>query len=390
VISPHGAVRNAGGFVADRVVDGGYFENNGALTAADLAEELARRGLKPVIIQITNEPQARQSVCAYERGALPAPVPDSRTAFAVFTSPVGALLRTTTARGTLASTDLCRFADASPLTLFAPFAVSPQKGLLGEKQVSMSWWLSRNVRNYLDHQIDQSAPDVKVSSELDNGALFKQIYELIGRDPSVAATRPEAAGRVSNSTKFEDIADEYVQTFDAAVFDQDRVTQIDWYVDRIIANRSRYEAVETATGVPWYFVALLHAEEAGLSFNRHLHNGDPLTARTVQVPKGRPTTGSPPFTWEESGIDAMNYDRLAHQSDWSLARMLYRLEVYNGFSYRRRFGFKTPYLWSGSNQYVSGKYVADGVFDPLAKSRLVGAAVLLKALVNRGAVSLSR
>jgi len=40
------------------------------------------------------------------------------------------------------------------------------------------------------------------------------------------------------------------------------------------------------------------------SFKLHLHNGDPLTARTVNVPKGRPKTGQPPFAW---GISAKDF-----------------------------------------------------------------------------------
>jgi peptidoglycan hydrolase-like protein with peptidoglycan-binding domain len=40
----------------------------------------------------------------------------------------------------------------------------------------------------------------------------------------------------------------------------------------------------------------------------------------------------------------------------------------------------SPYLWSFSNHYTRGKYVADGRFSPTAVSQQVGAAVLLKQL----------
>ena len=76
----------------------------------------------------------------------------------------------------------------------------------------------------------------------------------------------------------------------------------------------------------------------------------------------------------------------AGQSDWSLPRMLHRLEAYNGFGYRRS-GRSSPYLWSFSNLFTSGKFVADGRFDPKAKSQQCGAAVMLKLLDLAGELS---
>ena len=47
-------------------------------------------------------------------------------------------------------------------------------------------------------------------------------------------------------------------------------------------------------------------------------------------------------------------------------------------------GRPTPYLWSFSKLYEKGKYVADGRFDPEAVSKQCGAAVMIRALVDRG------
>jgi lysozyme family protein len=68
-------------------------------------------------------------------------------------------------------------------------------------------------------------------------------------------------------------------------------------------------------------------------------------------------------------------------TDWSVPHMLFLLERYNGFGYRSR-GVPTPYLWSLSNLYEKGKFVADGVFDPAAVSKQCGAAVMLKAVLG--------
>ena len=65
----------------------------------------------------------------------------------------------------------------------------------------------------------------------------------------------------------------------------------------------------------------------------HLHNGDPLQARTVHVPSGRPVVGSPPFTWRQSALDALTLKGFHEVGDWSVPHMLYLLEKYNGTAY---------------------------------------------------------
>jgi len=135
--------------------------------------------------------------------------------------------------------------------------------------------------------------------------------------------------------------------------------------------------------VPWFVVGVIHAMECGLSFAGHLHNGDPLTARTRQVPKGRPAAGEPPFGWEESALDALTMPPhgLHRIAAWPIERIAYELEKYNGFGYRRFHpGVKSPYLWSYSNHYTAGKYVADGQWSSSAVSSQCGAMVLLERL----------
>src|ERR1035437_2255864 len=86
----------------------------------------------------------------------------------------------------------------------------------------------------------------------------------------------------------------------------------------------------------------------------------------------------PPFAWEQSAADALTIQGFANLTDWSLPVILYRLEAYNGFGYRKLTPpINTPNLWSFSNQYTSGTYVADKVFDPNAVSTQCGAAVIL-------------
>lgn len=161
-----------------------------------------------------------------------------------------------------------------------------------------------------------------------------------------------------------------------------RRAEVERTASRILALKKRYQAIEKATGVPWWFVAIVHKMEANLDFTKHLHNGDSLQKRTWQVPKGRPVKGSPPFTWDESAIDALQYDGLAGQKEWTLERVAYAFEKFNGFGYRK-YGIPSPYLWSFTNRYARGKFVADGRYDPNAVSQQSGAMALLLELQRR-------
>jgi lysozyme family protein len=96
----------------------------------------------------------------------------------------------------------------------------------------------------------------------------------------------------------------------AAIVEPRRAREASLICDRILARQNRYQSVQRATWVPWHVIAGLHNMEASGSFNCHLHEGSPLTARTRYVPKGRPLAGKPPFTWEESAVDALLYDRM--------------------------------------------------------------------------------
>ncbi len=171
---------------------------------------------------------------------------------------------------------------------------------------------------------------------------------------------------------------------------RERAAEVNRTVSAINANRPRYETAAREAKVPWHFVALVHCMEAGLKFDRHLHNGDPLTARTVRIPAGRPLTGEPPFPWEASAADALRLRKLDKWADWSLAGTLFQLEGYNGWGYRlRKPSTVSPYLWSYSGHYSKGKFTGDGKFDAEAISLQCGAAVLLRELVRRGAVTLA-
>jgi lysozyme family protein len=178
---------------------------------------------------------------------------------------------------------------------------------------------------------------------------------------------------------FEALRDDYATDWKRMIIRDNRRAAVDAIARKLIGSRPRYQAVEKATGVPWFVIAVLHERESDADFTTHLHNGDPLLRRTYHVPAGRPPPPArPPFTWEESATDALTYDGLAAVKEWPVERIAYQCEAYNGWGYHR--GMPSPYLWSFSNIYRSGKYVGDGVFSASAVDKQCGVMPMLYAM----------
>ena len=185
--------------------------------------------------------------------------------------------------------------------------------------------------------------------------------------------------------RFEDLKAEYASLWSRMVIRPDRTDDIDVIARKLVNFKPRYQTVSSSTRVPWFIIAVLHQRESSANFNTHLHNGDPLSAQTRHVPVGRPPAGNPPFTWEESAIDALTMPAHAlHQvPSWTIEPTCYEIEKYNGFGYRNNHpSVKSPYLWSFSNIYECGKYVADGVFDPDAIDKQCGTMPLLRRMME--------
>jgi lysozyme family protein len=198
----------------------------------------------------------------------------------------------------------------------------------------------------------------------------------VGRT-SYIESRPGAIDRESVSSESESL-------FKDMVIDRNRLAQINQVVDRIVAAKDRYEAVQTRTGVPWFVVGIIHYLEANGDFSKHL-NGDPLSARTINVPAGRPDNGEPPFAWQDSAIDILKLEFSQTTNFSTIGNILYQFENSNGFGYRRR-NVRSPFIWSCTNQYTSGKYVTPHVFDPNVVQKECGAAAILKVMLDRNFV----
>jgi len=142
---------------------------------------------------------------------------------------------------------------------------------------------------------------------------------------------------------------------------------------RLVNAKSRYESVRTASGVPWPVIAVIHERESSQSWLASLAQGDAWCRPSIHKPL-RPAFSS----WESAAEDALEVcpPHAAKWEDWSIGGALTLLEQYNGLGYARM-GRPSPYLWSATDQYLSGKYTSDGHYDPHAIDHQAGCAALL-------------
>lgn len=185
-------------------------------------------------------------------------------------------------------------------------------------------------------------------------------------------------------TTYSDVKAGYLKLWNSATIRPEHAAAVKSAAESMLPHKDRYAAA--AKTVPWWFSAIIHHREGGGNFNTHLHNGDPLTARTIHVPAGRPLTGEPPFTWEESAHDALQMQGFTEETDWSFPKACWNFERMNGFGYVAK-KVNSPYVWSFTTNYSAGKFVADHVFDANAVDQQIGAAAILKYLIQMGEVT---
>lgn len=144
------------------------------------------------------------------------------------------------------------------------------------------------------------------------------------------------------------------------------------------AAKARYQGVTTKLKeigqqpVPWWFIAVVSEREYGgpPHWDKQLGQGDPLSQVSHNEPRGRGpflahatdvTPGND--AWTRGCLDALVdcAPYAAKWTDWSIGGFLTLWEEYNGLGYAAR-GVPSAYVWSGTDQYASGKYVADRVY----------------------------
>jgi len=187
---------------------------------------------------------------------------------------------------------------------------------------------------------------------------------------------------------YEMLKDDYTKLYDTVTFPNNNYNaEVKLLVDKqtVPKNYDIYRQVEIKFGTPWWFVCALHIMECSGNFNTHIHNGDPLSRPTVNVPPNRPSSSwrSPPGTWLESCYDAIRYEKIDLVDNWTLERALFWFEKYNGFRTRLEHNRPTPYLWSYTNHYTKGKFIADGVWSENTVSKQPGVVIILHEIQKK-------
>lgn len=173
------------------------------------------------------------------------------------------------------------------------------------------------------------------------------------------------------------LAEQNLSRWNSCVVNSNKLTQFKSVAARLTSAKSRYQTVSDKTGVPWWFIAVVHEREASQNWNSNIAQGDPWNRRSTHVPRGR----GPFKSWEEAAVDALTNcaPYAARNTDWSIGGALAMLEKYNGLGYYNK-GRPSPYLWAGTNQYTKGKYTSDGVYNPNAVDQQLGCAGILKQM----------
>lgn len=154
--------------------------------------------------------------------------------------------------------------------------------------------------------------------------------------------------------------------------------------------KSRYQAIEAATGVPWFVVAVIHEREAGGRWDRQLGQGDPLGPHaSTHVPRGRGPFLTHPGdvpgndAFHRGAIDALTNcaPYAARWKDWTAGGALTLLETYNGTGYEDYHHECSPYDWGATDQEEEGKYTGDGKYSANVWDTQVGCAAMLKGMM---------
>jgi hypothetical protein len=202
LISPAGSIRNQDQVIVDRIVDGGYFENYGALSAKELALAIhaVQPALAPVVVVISNDPndllnqdvdavmpdKAKLRVLREDQEKKARAAVDGAEPVTDIVTPVITVANTRTAHGILGVDELSialREAIPGCQPYMIPVRVWPQplETSDGPRAVSMSWWLSTLVQRHLHQQTELG------KNHNQNGPRLQEIWNVM-KAPSSCTT----------------------------------------------------------------------------------------------------------------------------------------------------------------------------------------------------------
>lgn len=191
--------------------------------------------------------------------------------------------------------------------------------------------------------------------------------QLFSAEPASSESE-ESSGYTVGDSSPESTAEVYADHAEAIpnmeVDTSDMGYEIDVFQSIWEANQDRYEAVAEQAGIPAVLIAAIHFRESSGNFDTYLHNGEALGQVTTLVPEGILF-----YDWEEAAVHALamkdyvSEDLGMTEDTTDLAAMATFAEYYNGLGYHNM-GEESAYVYSGTDVYDGGRYVADGEYDP--------------------------
>lgn len=170
-----------------------------------------------------------------------------------------------------------------------------------------------------------------------------------------------------------------------------RLAEVNKVAARLVAPaaKSRYVAISTATGVPWFVIAIIHERECGQRWDQQLGQGDPLGEVSRHVPRGRGPffdhPSDPPLqdAFYRAAVDALQNCApfAARWKDWTAGGALALTILYNGTGYFDYHHEASPYDWGATDQEQRGKYTGDGTYSAQVWDEQIGCAAMLKAMI---------
>lgn len=153
----------------------------------------------------------------------------------------------------------------------------------------------------------------------------------------------------------------------------EKVARYKALADRIQASGKGY--------IPWWVIPLIHQRECigGTdNWKCNIGQGSPFNVKSKIIPYNGPFN-----SWEDAAFDSLvnQAPRAAKNDSWGAGATLTMLEKYNGLGYANK-GKPSPYIWSGSDQYVKGKYVRDGVYDANEVDKQLGVAIVISEMMK--------
>ena len=234
-----------------------------------------------------------------------------------------------------------------------------------------------------DHSSEQSSEgQVQGSSQ----QVVNELQQTYGNEQTQAMLQDSNARPTAPSNMwapYDEVYDKHAAKVDnvRVTMSESQMRDVQQFQDHYASNKSRYEAVSSKTNVPPRLIAALHWRESSGSFNRYLHQGDPLGRPAVNIPNDIPVF----HVWEDSAEHALNMKRslrnqtgLTSESTDAVAQATFA-EAYNGLGYHYK-DRPSPYVYAGTSGYTSGKYVADSRYSAQAVDQQNGVMPLLGSI----------